>query len=145
MQDIELAKERMARVGRAPEGKPYTAKVILGYFLSWKTVLFTIIFSKSTRSQINLHSVDMLTLLNPTVVQPFGSQPATSFVFWLKAHNKKGHPPVYTVAQIVSSITLAHARVALMREFSYRTNTRPYTMLSPLSTPSFACGSLMDP
>ncbi|KAJ4512988.1 hypothetical protein HRR78_002835 [Exophiala dermatitidis] len=107
--DIELAKERMARVGRAPEGKPYTAKVILGYFLSWKTVLFTIIFSKSTRSQINLHSVDMLTLLNPTVVQPFGSQPATSFVFWLKAHNKKGHPPVYTVAQINEYPTLYNA------------------------------------
>lgn len=35
----------MAKAGRAPEGKPYTAKVILGYFLSWKTVLFTLIFS----------------------------------------------------------------------------------------------------
>ncbi|KAL2414699.1 Pantothenate transporter liz1 [Exophiala dermatitidis] len=85
--DIELSKERMARVGRAPEGKPYTAKVILGYFLSWKTVLFTIIF----------------------MVQPFGSQPATSFVFWLKAHNKKGHPPVYTVAQINEYPTLYNA------------------------------------
>lgn len=36
----------MARVGRAPEGKPYSAKVILGYLTSWKTVLFTLIFSE---------------------------------------------------------------------------------------------------
>jgi len=36
----------MARVGRVPEGKSYSAKVILGYFTSWKTVLFTLIFSK---------------------------------------------------------------------------------------------------
>jgi hypothetical protein len=36
----------MSIVGRAPEGKPYSAKVILGYFTSWKTVLFTLIFSK---------------------------------------------------------------------------------------------------
>jgi hypothetical protein len=35
----------MQRAGRKPEGKPYTAKVILGYFLSWKTVLFTLVFS----------------------------------------------------------------------------------------------------
>lgn len=34
-------------------------------------------------------------------MQPFGSQPFTAFVFWLKAHNKKGQAPVYTVAQIV--------------------------------------------
>jgi hypothetical protein len=34
-------------------------------------------------------------------MQPFGSQPATSFVFWLKAHNKTGKPLIYTVAQIV--------------------------------------------
>ena len=38
----------MARAGRVPEGKPYTAKVILGYLTSWKTLLFTLIFSKST-------------------------------------------------------------------------------------------------
>lgn len=37
-------------------------------------------------------------------MQPFGSQPATAFVFWLKAHNKPGKPPVYTVAQIVSIV-----------------------------------------
>jgi hypothetical protein len=35
-------------------------------------------------------------------MQPFGSQPATSFVFWLKAHNKPGKKAVYSVAQIVS-------------------------------------------
>lgn len=46
IQEIELAQERMSRAGRVPEGKPYTAKVILGYFTSWKTVLFTLIFSK---------------------------------------------------------------------------------------------------
>jgi len=39
--------------------------------------------------------------LTSIAMQPFGSQPATSFVFWLKAHNKPGQPPVYTVAQIV--------------------------------------------
>jgi len=44
-QELELARERMARAGRVPEGKPYTFKVILGYFTSWKTLLFTLIFS----------------------------------------------------------------------------------------------------
>ena len=39
--------------------------------------------------------------LTPIAIQPFTSQPAQSFVFWLKAHNKKGQPPVYTIAQIV--------------------------------------------
>jgi ACS family pantothenate transporter-like MFS transporter len=70
----------MARAGRAPEGKPYTVKTILGYFTSWKTVLFTLIFT----------------------MQPFCSQPALAFVFWLKAHNKPGKPKVYSIAQIVS-------------------------------------------
>jgi MFS transporter, ACS family, pantothenate transporter len=46
IQDLEIAKKRLEQAGRAPEGKPYTVKVILGYFLSWKTVLFTLIFSK---------------------------------------------------------------------------------------------------
>jgi ACS family pantothenate transporter-like MFS transporter len=71
----------MERVGRQPEGKPYTVKLITGFLTSWKTLLFTLIF----------------------MIQPFGSQPFTAFVFWLKAHNKKGQPPVYTVAQIVRS------------------------------------------
>lgn len=43
-QEIELAKERMLRVGRIPEGKPYNVKVILGYLTSWKTLLFTLTF-----------------------------------------------------------------------------------------------------
>ncbi|KAI1613227.1 putative pantothenate transporter liz1 [Exophiala viscosa] len=85
--EIELARERMARVGRTPEGKPYSAKVILSYFLSWKTVLFTLIFT----------------------MQPFGSQPFTAFVFWLKAHNKKGQPAVYSVAQINEYPTIGNA------------------------------------
>ncbi|EXJ86020.1 hypothetical protein A1O1_06389 [Capronia coronata CBS 617.96] len=89
--EIEIARERMSRVGRAPEGKPYTAKVILGYFTSWKTVLFTLIFT----------------------MQPFGSQPFTAFVFWLKAHNKKGQPPVYTVAQINEYPTIGNAFTAV--------------------------------
>lgn len=46
LQELELARARMASVGRTPEGKPYSTKVILGYFLSWKTLLFTLIFSK---------------------------------------------------------------------------------------------------
>ena len=73
----------MTRAGRAPEGKKYSAKVILGYLTSWKTLLFTLIFT----------------------MQPFGSQPFTAFVFWLKAHNKKGQPLVYSVAQIVSTLS----------------------------------------
>ncbi|KAH8902258.1 retrograde regulation protein 2 [Coniochaeta sp. PMI_546] len=89
--DIEIARERMVKVGRAPEGKPYSAKVILGYLTSWKTLLFTLIFT----------------------MQPFGSQPATSFVFWLKAHNKPGSPPVYTVAQINEYPTLGNAFTAV--------------------------------
>lgn len=39
-------------------------------------------------------------------MQPFPSQPQTSFVFWLKAHNKKGQKPVYTVPQIMSRLHL---------------------------------------
>lgn len=69
----------MAKAGRAPEGESYTVKTFLGYVTSWKTLLFTLIF----------------------MIQPFGSQPFTAFVFWLKAHNKKGKPLVYTVSQIV--------------------------------------------
>ncbi|OAP54784.1 hypothetical protein AYL99_11232 [Fonsecaea erecta] len=88
--DIELARERMTRAGRVPEGKPYSVKVILGYFTSWKTVLFTLIFT----------------------MQPFGSQPFTSFVFWLKAHNIKGKPPVYSVAQINEYPTIGNAFTA---------------------------------
>lgn len=80
VQDIQIAQERMIRAGRKPEGEPYTTRTILGFLTSWKTLLFTLIFT----------------------IQPFGSQPFQSFVFWLKAHNKKGQPIVYTVAQIVS-------------------------------------------
>lgn len=72
----------MEKAGRKPEGKPYTVKTILGFITSWKTLLFTLIF----------------------MIQPFGSQPFTAFVFWLKAHNKKGKPLVYTVAQIVGCL-----------------------------------------
>lgn len=45
-QDLEIARTRMSKAGRAPEGKPYTPQVILGYLTSWKTLLFTLIFSK---------------------------------------------------------------------------------------------------
>lgn len=45
-QEIELANERMTRAGRVPEGKPYSVKTILGYLTSWKTLLFTLIFSE---------------------------------------------------------------------------------------------------
>lgn len=69
----------MAKAERKPEGKPYTIQAILGFITSWKTLLFTLIFT----------------------MQSFGAQPFTAFVFWLKAHNKKGKPLVYTVAQIV--------------------------------------------
>lgn len=89
--DIRIARARMTLIGRAPEGKPYTASVILGYLTSWKTLLFTLIF----------------------MIQPFGSQPFTAFVFWLKAHNKKGQPPVYTIAQINEYPTLGNAFTAV--------------------------------
>jgi ACS family pantothenate transporter-like MFS transporter len=79
IQDIEIANERMTQAGRSPEGKTYSVKTIIGFITSWKTLLFTLIF----------------------MVQPFTAQPFTAFVFWLKAHNKKGEPPVYTIAQIV--------------------------------------------
>jgi ACS family pantothenate transporter-like MFS transporter len=46
-QEIELAKDRMARVGRVPEGQPYNIRTICGYFTSWKTLLFTLIFSET--------------------------------------------------------------------------------------------------
>ncbi|KAI9733756.1 MAG: hypothetical protein M1818_007170 [Claussenomyces sp. TS43310] len=88
--EIELARERMSIIGRVPEGKPYTVRTILSYFKSWKTVLFTLIFT----------------------MQPFGSAPATSFVFWLKAHNKKGKPLVYTIAQINEYPTIGNAFTA---------------------------------
>jgi ACS family pantothenate transporter-like MFS transporter len=80
IKDLQIARERMAKAGRKPEGTPWSVKTILGFLTSWKTLLFTLIF----------------------MVQPFGSQPFQAFVFWLKAHNKKGKPPVYTIAQIVS-------------------------------------------
>ncbi|KAL6249511.1 hypothetical protein RBB50_003364 [Rhinocladiella similis] len=89
--DLEIARTRMSKAGRAPEGKPYTPQVILGYLTSWKTLLFTLIFT----------------------MQPFGSQPFTAFVFWLKAHNKKGQPPVYTVAQINEYPTIGNAFTAV--------------------------------
>ena len=47
------------------------------------------------------------------MIQPFGTQPFTSFVFWLKAHNKKGHPPVYSIAQINEYPTLGNAFTAV--------------------------------
>lgn len=95
----------MIRAGRKPEGKPYTTHTILGFLTSWKTLLFTLIFT----------------------MQPFGSQPFQSFVFWLKAHNKKGQPMVYTIAQIVSSHPHSrnhHLPKALLT-LCHRTNTQP--------------------
>ncbi|KAF2674098.1 putative pantothenate transporter liz1 [Microthyrium microscopicum] len=89
--EIEIARKRMSVAGRVAEGKPYTVKSILGYLTSWKTILFTLVFT----------------------MQPFGSQPATSFVFWLKAHNKKGKPAVYSVAQINEYPTLGNAFTAV--------------------------------
>ncbi|OAK94215.1 putative pantothenate transporter liz1 [Phaeosphaeriaceae sp. SRC1lsM3a] len=89
--DLEIARERMAAAGRKPEGQPYTIKTFLGFLTSWKTLLFTLIFT----------------------MQPFGSQPFTAFVFWLKAHNKKGKPLVYTVAQINEYPTIGNAFTAV--------------------------------
>jgi hypothetical protein len=53
----------MARVGRVPEGKPYTVKTILGYFTSWKTILFTLIFSKLP-SNVNFYTYVLTLPLN---------------------------------------------------------------------------------
>jgi hypothetical protein len=89
----------MQRVGRVAEGKPYSVKTILGYLKSWKTLLFTLIFSKQSLT-LKFSLVPILILIS--AMQPFCAQPTTSFVFWLKAHNKKGKPPVYSIAQIVS-------------------------------------------
>jgi len=96
----------MSRVGRVPEGKPYTAKVILGYFTNWRTVRFTLIFSKLPSPLdmifVNFHS-------NATLWKS-----ARNFiVFWLKAHNKTGKPIVYTVAQINEYPTLGNAFTAV--------------------------------
>ncbi|KAF2833941.1 putative pantothenate transporter liz1 [Ophiobolus disseminans] len=90
-QDIQLAKDRMVKADREPEGKPYTLKLVLGFLTSWKTLLFVLIF----------------------MIQPFISQPFTAFVFWLKAHNKKGKPLVYTIAQINEYPTLGNAFTAV--------------------------------
>ncbi|KAK3208636.1 hypothetical protein GRF29_77g1471502 [Pseudopithomyces chartarum] len=90
-QDIKIARARMEKAGRKPEGKPYTVKSVTGFLTSWKTLLFTLIFT----------------------IQPFGSQPFTAFVFWLKAHNKKGKPPVYSIAQINEYPTLGNAFTAV--------------------------------
>ncbi|KAK6437732.1 hypothetical protein LTR95_006076 [Oleoguttula sp. CCFEE 5521] len=89
--DVKIAQGRMARAGRKPEGTPYSVKTIAGYFTSWQTLLFTLIF----------------------MMQPFGSQPFTAFVFWLKAHNKKGKPMVYSIAQINEYPTLGNAFTAV--------------------------------
>ncbi|KAH7093496.1 putative pantothenate transporter liz1 [Paraphoma chrysanthemicola] len=89
--DLEIARDRMAKAGRRPEGQPYTIRTFTGFLTSWKTLLFTLIFT----------------------MQPFCSQPSTSFVFWLKAHNKKGKPLVYTVAQINEYPTIGNAFTAV--------------------------------
>ncbi|KAK5065087.1 hypothetical protein LTR84_000923 [Exophiala bonariae] len=89
--EIELAKERMARAGRTLQGTPYSVKTIFGYLTSWKTILFTLIFT----------------------IQPFTSQPQQSFVFWLKAHNKKGQKPVYSISQINEYPTIGNAFTAV--------------------------------
>ncbi|KAF2022570.1 putative pantothenate transporter liz1 [Setomelanomma holmii] len=89
--DIQIAQERMVKAGRKPEGQPYTVKTFVGFLTSWKTFLFTLIF----------------------MMQPFGSQPFTAFVFWLKAHNKKGKPAVYTIAQINEYPTIGNAFTAV--------------------------------
>jgi ACS family pantothenate transporter-like MFS transporter len=96
----------MSRVGRVPEGKPYTAKVILGYFTNWRTVRFTLIFSKLPSPLdmifVNFHS-------NATLWKS-----ARNFIrFWLKAHNKTGKPLDCTVAQINEYPTLSKAFTAV--------------------------------
>jgi hypothetical protein len=105
----------MAKAGRRAEGKAYTIESIVGFVTSWKTILFTIIF----------------------MIQPFTSQPFTAFVFWLKAHNKKGKPPVYTIAQIVSyhtsSMYLVDTRSPLIS--INRTSIPRLVMLSQQRTP----------
>lgn len=52
-------------------------------------------------------------------MQPFGSQPFQSFVFWLKAHNKKGKPLVYTVPQIVGGHSNFISLYAISRGANY--------------------------
>lgn len=101
----------MTRVGRAPEGKKYTVKTILAYFTSWKTLLFTLIFT----------------------MQPFGSQPFTAFVFWLKAHNRKGQPPVYTVAQIVCWLVLGSVEHTNILQNEYPTIGNAFTAVYSLT------------
>jgi ACS family pantothenate transporter-like MFS transporter len=104
----------MSKAGRTPEGKPYTIKSIIGFVTSWRTLLFTLIF----------------------MIQPFGSQPFTAFVFWLKAHNKKGKPPVYTIAQIVSHTPHNRSWWVVNRLLIpiNRTSTRQSAMLSQQCT-----------
>jgi len=88
----------------------------------------------------------MIILLTSTAMQPFGSQPATSFVFWLKAHNKKGQPLVYTVSQIVSFLTYYSWYRVRLTDWSpwFRMSIQPLAMPSPLYTLFLQSGSLMD-
>ena len=58
----------MERAGRTPEGKPYSAKVILGYLTSWKTLLFTLIFSEIPLS--SLLGVMLILLSDATFRKP---------------------------------------------------------------------------
>ncbi|KAI8935617.1 hypothetical protein NX059_007146 [Plenodomus lindquistii] len=89
--EIQLGINRMDRAGRRPEGNPYTWKMIGSFLLSWKTLLFTLVFA----------------------MQSFVMLPHTSFIFWMKAHNKPNQPPVYSVAQINQYPTTANAFMAL--------------------------------
>lgn len=49
----------MAKAGRTPQGTPYSVKTILGYLTSWKTILFTLIFSKHRRRSTRFHLADL--------------------------------------------------------------------------------------
>lgn len=36
----------MVKAGRQPTGKKYSVRMILGFFTSWKTALFVLLFSE---------------------------------------------------------------------------------------------------
>ena len=125
----------MSRVGRIPEGKPYTVKTILGYFTSWKTLLFTLIFSKRTlypdmmvcspRQQCNRLEVSQLLL------SFFGLKRTTKRA----SHLSTPLPKLY-----VSSF---HSSLG-GRLTSYRTNTQPSATPLPLFILFLQSGSPMD-
>lgn len=102
------------------------------------------------RSSLRSSSVGRLLVCNAAILltdlamQPFTSQPAQSFVFWLKAHNKKGQKPVYTVAQIVCLRPKCGGHGSLTGLAAFRTSIPPLGMRLPQCTALWRSGCPTD-